>query len=89
MNTTTKAPTVVDSVKSLLARMDEIREAQKVFATFSQEKVDHIFKMAAIAANQQRLPLAKQAAAETGMGVMEDKVIKNHYAAEYTYNKYK
>lgn len=64
-------------------------KAQQEFAKFSQKQVDEIFKAAAIAANKQRLPLAKQAVAETGMGVVEDKVIKNNYAAEYIYNKYK
>jgi len=89
MSTKSKSPAVVDSVESLLVRMAEIREAQQIFATFSQEQVDHIFKMAALAANKQRIPLAKFAAEETGMGIMEDKVIKNHFASEYTYNKYK
>ncbi|MEG0978889.1 MAG: bifunctional acetaldehyde-CoA/alcohol dehydrogenase [Oscillospiraceae bacterium] len=73
----------------LTARMAEIREAQRIFATFSQEKVDEIFKAAAMAANKERIPLAKMAAQETGMGLVEDKVIKNHYAAEYIYNSYK
>ena len=66
-----------------------MREAQQKFATFTQEQVDKIFFEAAMAANKQRIPLAKLACAETGMGVAEDKVIKNHYAAEYTYNTYK
>ncbi len=68
---------------------EKARAAQKIFATFSQEQVDKIFRAAAIAANKERIPLAKQAVAETGMGIVEDKVIKNHYAAEYIYNKYK
>ncbi|MCD7727199.1 MAG: bifunctional acetaldehyde-CoA/alcohol dehydrogenase [Ruminococcus sp.] len=80
---------VVDNVEALEARLAELRAAQKEFATFSQEKVDEIFKAAAIAANKQRIPLAKQAVAETGMGVVEDKVIKNNYAAEHIYNAYK
>ena len=76
----------IDSFENCLAR---IRNAQKQFATFSQEKVDEIFKAASIAANQARIPLAKLAVEETGMGIIEDKVIKNHFASEYIYNKYK
>ena len=79
---------IIDSVDKLLARMEEMRAAQKIFATFTQEQVDKIFYEAAMAANHQRIPLAKMAVEETGMGVVEDKVIKNHYAAEYIYNKY-
>ena len=82
-------PTVVDSVETLEAKMKAMREAQKVFATFTQEQVDKIFFEAAVAANTQRIPLAKMAVEETGMGIVEDKVIKNHYAAEYIYNAYK
>ena len=66
-----------------------MRAAQKEFATFSQEKVDAIFYAAAMAADKARIPLAKLAVEETGMGVMEDKVIKNHFASEYIYNAYK
>ncbi len=80
---------VVDSVEALEARLAELRAAQKEFSTFSQEKVDEIFKAAASAANKQRIPLAKQAVEETGMGVVEDKVIKNNYAAEHIYNAFK
>ena len=80
---------LVDNVDALIAKMNEIREAQKIFATYTQEQVDKIFKAAAIAANKQRIPLAKMAVEETGMGIVEDKVIKNHYAAEYIYNAYK
>ena len=76
---------LVDNVDALIAKMNEIREAQKIFATYTQEQVDKIFKAAAIAANKQRIPLAKMAVEETGMGIVEDKVIKNHYAAEYIY----
>ena len=65
------------------AKMNAMREAQKIFATFTQEQVDKIFYEAAMAANKQRIPLAKMAVEETQRGVMEDKVIKNHYAAEY------
>ena len=79
----------VDSVETLQEALDRVRKAQEEFSTFSQEKVDEIFKCAALAANNARIPLAKLAVEETGMGVMEDKVIKNHYAAEYIYNKYK
>lgn len=91
MNRNTKVKNVdtVENEEQLLARMNEIRKAQEVFATFPQEKVDEIFKMAALAANRQRIPLAKMAAEETGMGVVEDKVIKNHFASEYIYNTYK
>jgi len=80
---------LVDSIESLVSKMKEIREAQKIFATYTQEQVDKIFFAAATAANKNRIPLAKMAVAETGMGIVEDKVIKNHYAAEYIYNAYK
>ena len=79
----------VDSVESLEAKIKVVRAAQAEFSKFSQEKVDEIFKAAAIAANKARIPLAKMAVEETGMGVVEDKVIKNNYAAEYIYNAYK
>ncbi len=84
-----KAPETINSVEALQAKIASMREAQQKFATFTQEQVDKIFFEAAMAANKQRIPLAKLACAETGMGVAEDKVIKNHYAAEYTYNTYK
>ena len=80
---------IVDSVEKLEAALSQVRQAQREFATYTQEQVDRIFLAAATAANQQRIPLAKQAVEETGMGVVEDKVIKNHYAAEYIYNAYK
>ena len=80
---------IVDSTETLQNLIDNVRKAQKEFSTFSQEKVDKIFLAAAMAANQARIPLAKMAVEETGMGVVEDKVIKNNYAAEYIYNKYK
>ena len=80
---------VVDSIESLQNTITRVRKAQEEFSKFSQEKVDQIFKAAAIAANQARIPLAQMAVEETGMGVVEDKIIKNHYAAEYIYNKYK
>ena len=79
----------VDSVEVLEKRIDSVRKAQQTFSTYTQEQVDAIFKAAALAANKARLTLAKQAVEETGMGVVEDKVIKNNYAAEYIYNAYK
>ena len=85
---TVNVPEVIDSVESLEARMAAMRKAQAVFATYSQEQVDRIFKAAATAADKARIPLAKMAVAETGMGLVEDKVIKNHYAAEYIYHAY-
>ncbi len=80
---------IVDSVETLEAKLAEIREAQAKFATYTQEQVDEIFKAAASAANKMRIPLAKMAVEETGMGIVEDKVIKNNYAAEHIYNAYK
>ena len=80
---------VCDSVEKLERELKRVKEAQKIYSTFSQEQVDKIFLACAIAANKMRIPLAKLAVEETGMGVVEDKVIKNHYAAEYIYNKYK
>ena len=80
---------VCDSVEKLEQELIRVREAQKIFATYSQEQVDKIFTACALAANKQRIPLAKLAVEETGMGIVEDKVIKNHYAAEYIYNTYK
>ena len=71
------------------AMYERVKEAEKIFATYDQQKVDEIFKAAAIAANQARVPLAKLAVEETGMGIVEDKVIKNNYASEYIYNKYR
>ncbi len=80
---------ICDSVEKLEAELKRVREAQKIYATYTQEQVDKIFLACATAANKMRIPLAKLAVEETGMGVVEDKVIKNHYAAEYIYNKYK
>ena len=80
---------VVDSIEMLEETIKQVKRAQMEFAKYSQEQVDKIFQAAAIAANQARIPLAKMAVQETGMGIVEDKVIKNHYAAEYVYNKYK
>lgn len=79
----------VDSVETLTKTLERVKNAQKKFSKYSQEQVDKIFQAAAIAANEARIPLAKMAVEETGMGIVEDKVIKNHYAAEYIYNKYK
>ena len=79
----------VGSVETLTKTLERVKNAQKKFSKYSQEQVDKIFQAAAIAANEARIPLAKMAVEETGMGIVEDKVIKNHYAAEYIYNKYK
>ena len=80
---------VIDNVDALLAKMKAMKKAQEIFSTYSQEQVDKIFFEAAIAANKMRIPLAKMAVEETGMGIVEDKVIKNHYASEYIYNAYR
>ena len=80
---------IVDTPEALAEKMAAMRKAQEIFATYSQEQGDKIFKAAATAADKMRIPLAKMAVEETGMGVMEDKVIKNHYASEYIYNAYK
>ena len=80
---------IIDSVEKLEAELVKIREVQKTFSTYTQEQIDKIFLAAATAANKERISLAKMAVEETGMGVVEDKVIKNHYAAEYIYNAYK
>ena len=79
----------IDSVEKLEIALSELKEAQKIFSTYTQEQVDKIFFEAAMAANKARIPLAKLAVEETGMGIVEDKVIKNHFASEYIYNKYK
>lgn len=81
--------TLIDSVEPLESAIARVRVAQRKFATYTQEQVDAIFKAAAIAANKARIPLAKMAVAETGMGIIEDKVIKNNYAAEHIYNAYR
>ena len=85
----TKNHQIVDGVERLEEAIARVRAAQKIFAQYTQEQVDKIFTAAASAANRARIPLAKLAVEETGMGVVEDKVIKNHYAAEYIYNAYK
>ncbi len=89
METEKKNYEIVDGVEKLEAALDRARAAQKVFATYTQEQVDAIFLAAATAANQARIPLAQMAVEETGMGIVEDKVIKNHYASEYIYNQYR
>ncbi len=81
--------TIIDSAEKLEEALFRVREAQKIYATYTQEQVDKIFLAAASAANKQRIPLAKMAVEETGMGLVEDKIIKNNYAAEYIYNAYK
>lgn len=88
-STESTVPEIIDSVEALQDRMKAMRVAQEIFASYTQEQVDKIFYEAAKAANQQRIQLAKMAVAETGMGIVEDKVIKNNYAAEYIYNAYK
>ena len=80
---------IVDGVEKLSAALARVRAAQAVYATYTQEQVDAIFTAAATAADKARIPLAKMAVEETGMGVVEDKVIKNHFAAEYIYNHYR
>ena len=79
----------VNSSDTLEKLINKVKKAQEILATFSQEKIDHIFRAAAVAANKARIPLAQMAHEETGMGIMEDKVIKNHFASEYIYNKHK
>ena len=80
---------VVDNARQLELLIERVRKAQKIYSTYTQEQVDKIFKAAATAADKARISLAKMAVEETGMGVVEDKIIKNHYAAEYIYNKHK
>lgn len=89
MSNQIERPAVVDSMETLTVAIERVRAAQRAYATYTQEQVDAIFRAAALAANRARIPLAKLAVEETGMGVVEDKVIKNHYAAEYIYNAYK
>ena len=80
---------IVDSVEKLQEVIVHVKEAQRLFAEYTQEQVDKIFLAAATAADKERISLAKLAVEETGMGIVEDKVIKNHYAAEYIYNAYR
>lgn len=79
----------VTNLAELDALVARVKAAQAEFATFSQEQVDKIFRAASLAANQARIPLAQMAVEESGMGIVEDKVIKNHFASEFIYNKYK
>jgi len=79
----------VTNIEELKKKLQQVRKAQKEFSTFTQEQVDEIFRQAAMAANNARITLAKKAVEETGMGIVEDKVIKNHFASEYIYNQYK
>lgn len=79
----------VTNVESLLQRINKLRDAQRIFSGYTQEKVDEIFRAATMAANDSRIKLAKMAVEETKMGIVEDKVIKNHFSAEYIYNQYK
>ena len=88
-NATAGTVALVDNVDALMNKIQEVRAAQAKFATYTQEQVDKIFRAAALAANHARIPLAKMAVEETGMGVVEDKVIKNNYASEYIYNAFK
>ena len=80
---------IVENVETFQLAFERVRKAQEKFSHYTQEQVDEIFKAAAMAANQARISLAKMAVEETGMGVVEDKVIKNNYAAEYIYNAYR
>ncbi len=79
----------VTNVDELMLRLEKVRATQKEFSKFSQEQVDEIFRQATVATNNERIRLAKMAVEESGMGIVEDKVIKNHFFAEYIYNKYK
>ena len=79
----------VDSLETLDELVKKVKEAQKLYSTYTQEQVDKIFRRTALLANVKRIDLAKSAVEETGMGIVEDKIIKNHFAAEYIYNKYK
>lgn len=83
------ASNVVETLDDLEVMISKVKKAQKIFATYSQEQIDAIFKAAAAAADKARIPLARMAVKETGMGVLEDKIIKNHFASEYIYNKHK
>ena len=79
----------VNSVEALNQMIKRAKKAQEIYSTFSQEQVDAIFKAAAVAADKARIPLAKMAVKDTGMGIVEDKIIKSHFASEYIYNKHK
>ena len=84
-----EAPQEIDEQKHIDDLVNKVSEAQKKFATYSQEQVDEIFRRVALKMSSLRIPLAKMAVEETGMGVWEDKVIKNHFASDYIYNKFK
>ena len=84
-----KSSGLVDNVEALNDLLDRVKKAQEEYSTYSQEQVDAIFKAAATAADKMRIPLARMAVEDTGMGVLEDKIIKNHFASEYIYNKHK
>ena len=85
----TKSTGLVDNIEALNNLLDRVKKAQEEYSKFSQEDVDRIFKAAATAADKMRIPLARMAVEDTGMGVLEDKIIKNHFASEYIYNKYR
>lgn len=89
MKQTTHAPAPADTLQPLIAMIQKVKAAQAIYATYTQGQVDKIFRSAALAASSERIRLAKLAVEETGMGIVEDKVIKNHFASEYIYNKYK
>ena len=89
LNDLSKEYPVIDTPEALEAEIARVKAAQEIYAGYTQEQVDKIFLAAATAANKARIPLAKAAVAETGMGIVEDKVIKNHFAAEYIYNAYR
>lgn len=89
MKQTTNAPAAADNLQPLNDLIEKVKAAQALYATYTQEQVDKIFRAAALAASNERIRLAKMAVEETGMGIIEDKVIKNHFASEYIYNKYK
>jgi acetaldehyde dehydrogenase/alcohol dehydrogenase len=89
MKPTTPAPSAADALKPLEELIQKVKAAQTVYATYPQERVDAVFRAAALAASSERIRLAKLAAEETGMGIVEDNVIKPHFASEYIYNKYK
>ena len=84
-----KKSSLVDNIEALNEMLERVKKAQTEYEQFTQEQVDKIFKAAATAADKARIPLARMAAEETGMGILEDKIIKNHFASEYIYNKHK
>ena len=84
-----KKSALVDNIDALNEMLERVKKAQTEYEQFTQEQVDRIFKAAATAADKARIPLARMAVEDTGMGVLEDKIIKNHFASEYIYNKHK